>query len=249
MTLGYRRKPTPALDSVDLLISNGTTALVGRNGSGKTSLFRITSTLLRRYDGTLEILGENPRTAAGRVAIRKQLGYLPQDFAFTHTLSVEDFVRYAAWLKGVPSTDVDRRVSECLDVVHLAELSDRKLGALSGGMLRRVGIAQAIVNDPKLVILDEPSSGLDPEQRISLRQLIADLGQERAVVVSTHLIDEAVSFSDSLIFLIEGKVAFAGSSSTLLEIDAEGVPGDTPAERAYVAMHMKHAAETAAYAG
>lgn len=241
LTVSYRSKPRPAVDGASFRLDEGVTSLVGRNGSGKSTTLRILATLQRRYEGEVAVLGLDPRTAVGRAEIRRRSGYLPQDFTFTPSLTVTDFVAYCAWLKGVPKSRRRAAVDTAIESVRLTESRRTKLGALSGGMLRRAGIAQAIVNDPALVILDEPASGLDPEQRIALRDLISQLGRNRTVLTSTHLIDEAAYHSDKILMLIEGRVAFHGNAAELVALDTPDAPGSTPVERAYTGLHMRAA--------
>lgn len=239
--VSYRSKPAPALLDVSFEFGQGVTSLVGRNGSGKTTLLRILATLSHRYTGDVRLLGRDPKSPKGRVVIREQSGFLPQDFTFTPSLTVHDFVSYCAWLKDVPSAELSLRVRDAVYDVGLEDASQVKLGRLSGGMLRRAGIAQAIVNNPKLLILDEPASGLDPEQRILLRELISRLGEDRLVLTSTHLIDEAALHSDAILMLIEGKVAFHGSVEDLERLGDPQAPGVSPVERAYTTLHMHSA--------
>lgn len=238
LTVSYRSEPTPALDGITFRLDKGVTSLVGRNGSGKSTTLRVLAGLHQRYRGNVEILGENPILRHGRQQIRRQTGYLPQSFTFTPSLTVAEFIGYCAWLKGVPGKERKARVDAAIHSVDLDKSRDSKLGALSGGMLRRAGIGQAIVNDPSILILDEPASGLDPEQRIMLRRLVNDLGRDRTVLTSTHLIDEAALHSDQILLLIEGRVAFHGTPASLSSLDVAEALGSTPIERAYTALHF-----------
>lgn len=239
--VSYRSHARAALSGVSFRLDQGVTSLVGRNGSGKSTLLRVLAALHGRYSGSVSIFGDDPRTPAGRARVRQRSGYLPQSFAFTPSLTVTEFVAYCAWLKKVPSPVRAAAVDKAIADVGLAEAGSRKLGALSGGMLRRAGIAQAIVNDPDLLIMDEPASGLDAEQRIVLRDLTSRLGRERIVLTSTHLIDEAAHHSHRIVMLIEGRVAFSGAPSELAVHEAGDAPGDTPIERAYTALHAASA--------
>lgn len=238
VTVVYRSKATPALDDVSFRLGKGVTSLVGRNGSGKSTMLRILAVLHQRYEGTVAILGYDPQSRRGRSQIRSRSGYLPQSFTFTPSLTVTEFVAYCAWLKGIPRAERAAKVDAAVVSVELDRERDTKLGALSGGMLRRAGIAQAIVNDPSVLILDEPASGLDPEQRITLRNLVTALGRDRTVLTSTHLIDEAALHSDRILLLIDGRVAFQGTSAALVALAVPDAPGSTPIERAYTRLHM-----------
>lgn len=239
VTVQYRSKPEPALADVSFRVDKGVTSLVGRNGSGKSTMIRILSSLHQRYDGDVRILGYDPQSRDGRSQIRARSGYLPQSFTFTPSLTVTEFVAYCAWLKGIPRAEHAAKVDAAVVSVELRRERDTKLGALSGGMLRRAGIAQAIVNDPSVLILDEPASGLDPEQRITLRNLITALGHDRTVLTSTHLIDEAAQHSDRILLLAEGRIAFQGTPAALVALAVPDAPGDTPVERAYTRLHMR----------
>lgn len=234
----YRSKPSPALDDVSFRLDKGVISLVGRNGSGKSTTLRILAALQRNYAGEVRVLGNDPKTSRGRYEIRRRSGYLPQSFTFTPSLTVREFVTYCAWLKCVPPHGRNARVDTAIASVDLDRSRNTKLGALSGGMLRRAGIAQALVNDPSMLILDEPASGLDPEQRITLRDLITRLGRDRTVLTSTHLIDEAAHHSNQILMLIDGRVAFHGTAAALSELESRDAPGDTPIERAYTHLHM-----------
>ena len=238
LAVSYRTKPVPALDGVSFCLDEGVTSLVGRNGSGKSTTLRILATLQRGYAGEVTIFGLDPHSRSERMAVRERSGYLPQNFLFTPSLTLQEFVEYCAWLKAVPRREVATRVDEAIDSVGLDSSRRTKLGALSGGMLRRAGIAQAIVNQPDLLILDEPASGLDPEQRIALRDVISALGRDRIVLTSTHLIDEAAMHSDRILMLIEGRTAFDGTPAELAAVEVPGAPGSTPIERAYTGLHM-----------
>lgn len=244
LSVSYRAKATPALDRVSFTIAPGVTSLVGRNGSGKSTLLRVLASLQHRFTGEVSVLGHNPLNSAERRKIRAISGYLPQNFTFTPGLTVQQLVEYAAWLKLLPKQRHKQAATAAIAAVGLQDQADTKLGRLSGGMLRRAGIAQAIVNDPQFLILDEPTSGLDPEQRISLRKLISRLGENRIVLTSTHLIDEAAHSSDRLLLLIAGKLVFHGSGGELAALEQiPDAPGDTPIERAFTSLHMRAAGE------
>src|SRR4051812_20021981 len=162
--------------------------LLGANGAGKTTLMRILAGLLRPSQGRVLVGDHDLGTAAGRTAVKRTLGYLPQDLGVYPDLSAAEFLDYIGLLKGLADRRARHaRVAELLDLVGLADVAGRKLKGFSGGMRRRVGIAQALLNDPRLLIVDEPTAGLDPEERIRFRTLLVGLAGERTILLSTHI--------------------------------------------------------------
>ena len=174
--------------------------------------------------------------AAGRRAVAARLGFLPQVVGFYPNLTLRESVSYAAWLKRVPSGMVPARVTEALARVHLTEHADMKMRALSGGMLHRAGIAQAIVHRPTLVVLDEPAAGLDPEQRIELRSMIRTMAESSAVLLSTHVVEDIRYIADQVLILREGRLVFAGRVDALAEMARPGERGDNDLERGYLSV-------------
>lgn len=241
VSVTYRAGGVTALDDVSCVLSPGVTALLGRNGSGKTTLMRVAATLFRDFIGNAMVLGADPRRRGLLAEVRGRIGYLPQSFSFTPSVTVEDFLGYAAWLKKVPGARADAAVEEAIEFAQLGRYRRAKLGALSGGTLRRAGVAQAMVNDPELLILDEPAAGLDVEQRLNLLALITELGSSRTVLYSTHMIEEVAAISQQLVLLIEGRVAFVGESGELERLGAGDpeTPGATALERGYVRLHER----------
>lgn len=237
VSVTYRSGGVTALDDISCELSTGVTALLGRNGSGKSTLMRLAATLSRRFVGEVTVLGADPRRGGSLAGVRGRIGYLPQSFTFTPGVTVEDFLGYVAWLKRVPRGKTKAAVDAAIEFAQLDGYRRTKLGALSGGTLRRAGVAQAMVNDPELLILDEPAAGLDVEQRLNLRSLISELGATRTVVYSTHMIDEVAAISQQLILLIEGRIAFAGDAASLEQWGAGEAPGTTVLERGYVRLH------------
>jgi ABC-2 type transport system ATP-binding protein len=217
--LGRRAKSyggVAALVDLDLDLGPGITGLLGPNGAGKTTLIRILATLLAPTAGEVRVNGWRAAGAQDRVEIRRRLGYLPQDLGLYPRFSVFEFVDYLAILKELDDpADRHRRVRAALEAVELEDLAGRKVRTLSGGMRRRVGIAQAIVADPELLLLDEPTTGLDPEQRMRFRQLIASLGTHRTVVLSTHLVEDVAAVCTQVVVLWQGRVRFRGTPSEL----------------------------------
>lgn len=206
-----------ALDGVDLEIQTGMFGLLGPNGAGKTTLMRILAGILRPTSGEVRAGGNDASTEAGRTAIKRVLGYLPQDLGLYPNLKAREFLDYVGILKGLEDEKTRRRrVEELLDTVGLSDVAKRKLGGFSGGMRRRVGIAQALLNDPRLLIVDEPTAGLDPEERIRFRNLLSDLAGARTVLLSTHIVEDVAQTSRELAVLDGGRVLFRGTSEGLI---------------------------------
>ncbi len=205
-----------ALTDVSLDIGPGITGLLGPNGAGKTTLLRILATVLEPSQGTVRAGRWDPSRPADRTEVRRQLGYLPQDLGLYPRFTVFEFVDYMAILKEIADpADRHRRVQAALTAVGLQDRARSRIRTLSGGMKRRVGIAQAIVADPGLLLLDEPTTGLDPEQRIRFRQLIARLGEHRTVLLSTHLVEDVAAICGKVVVLWEGRVLFYGTPQEL----------------------------------
>ncbi|MDQ3956712.1 MAG: ABC transporter ATP-binding protein [Actinomycetota bacterium] len=207
-----------ALDGVTLSLSHGVTGLLGPNGAGKTTLMRILSTLLAPTKGTVRIDGLDPTHPRERLALRRRLGYLPQDLGLYPRFTVFEFVDYVAILKELRDRrERHLRVAAALRAVGLGEVAGRRIKTLSGGMARRVGIAQALVAEPDLMILDEPTAGLDPQQRARFRELLASLGDRRQVVLSTHLVEDVAAICTSVVVLWAGRAVFHGTPAELRE--------------------------------
>jgi len=217
-----------ALRDIDLELRPGITGLLGPNGAGKTTLLRILATLLDPSAGSVGVDAWDPANVRDRTEIRRRLGYLPQDLGLYPRFTAFEFVDYIAILKELKDRDDrHRRVRAALESVGIEEVAGRKIRTLSGGMKRRVGIAQAIVADPGLVLLDEPTTGLDPEQRIRFRQLIAGLGEHRTVVLSTHLVEDVAAVCTSVVVLWQGRVLFNGPPVEL-RAAADGMVWNAP---------------------
>jgi ABC-2 type transport system ATP-binding protein len=223
-----------AVDGVSLDAGLGVLGLLGPNGAGKTSLLRMLATVLPPSSGQIRLLGRDPRQTAGRREIRCRLGYLPQSLGYYPAFTVAEFVEYFALLKEMPPSRVPSAVAEAVERVDLGAKARSRLRTLSGGMLRRVGIAQAIVNDPDLLLLDEPTAGLDPEQRVSFRALLRDLGQQATVVVSTHLVEDVGAACSEVAMMDAGRIVFRGTPDELITRgETGGGVGDAPLERGY----------------
>ncbi|HEX8220129.1 MAG TPA: ABC transporter ATP-binding protein [Chloroflexia bacterium] len=193
-----------ALKDISIRCGTGMLGLVGPNGAGKTTLMRIIATLLDQTGGQVSWNGRDTREDGALV--RMALGYLPQDFGLYPELTARQFLRYIAAMKAVPANLARARVDEVIELVHLERDADRKLGTYSGGMKQRVGIAQALLNDPELLIVDEPTAGLDPEERIRFRILLSGLTSDRLIILSTHIIGDVEAVANRLVLLKEGRV-------------------------------------------
>ena len=237
---------TQVLKGIDLEIGNGVFGLLGPNGAGKTTLLRTLATAMRPGGGSLRLLGYDPSSHAERREFRRRLGYLPQQFGYYRNFTVWEFVEYFALLKEVPTGEINEKVAQAIRRVGLEDRARKKLKTLSGGMLRRVGIAQAIVNEPVLLLLDEPTAGLDPEQRVSFRQLIREMGEHGTVIVSTHLVEDVGAACSEVAVMGEGRVLFRGTPAGLIALGSEDGVGDSPLERGYTAALGRARAEAAA---
>jgi ABC-2 type transport system ATP-binding protein len=205
-----------ALNDVDLTISGGMFGLLGPNGAGKTTLMRILAGILRPTSGQLTIGDFDGNTERGRTAIKRVLGYLPQDLGVYPDLSAREFLDYIGILKGMDDRNVrQNRVNQLLEVVSLTNVANRKLKTFSGGMKRRIAIAQALLNDPKLLIVDEPTAGLDPEERIHFRNLLSELAGNRTVLLSTHIVEDIAQTCQNLTIMNDGYVIFQGTTADL----------------------------------
>jgi ABC-type multidrug transport system ATPase subunit len=229
-----------AVDGLDLTLGPGVHGLLGPNGAGKTTLMRALATVVRPKDGRLRLLGRDVRQRKTLRALRARLGYLPQHFGFYPRFTVRDYVEYMAWLREVPATAVPAATQHAIDRVGLTDRADSRLRSLSGGMLRRAGIAQAIVNEPELLLLDEPTVGLDPGQRVEFRELLRDLGDTSCVLVSTHLVEDVVAACTNVLLLDAGRLVFRGRPEELARLGATDGVGDSAAERGYSVLLREH---------
>jgi ABC-2 type transport system ATP-binding protein len=236
-----------AVDAVSLEAGLGVLGLLGPNGAGKTSLLRMLATVLPPSSGEIRLLERDPGRTADRREIRRRLGYLPQNLGYYPAFTVVEFIEYFALLKEVPSARVPRAVAAAVERTDLGTKAKSRLRTLSGGMLRRVGIAQAIVNDPDLLLLDEPTAGLDPEQRVGFRALLRSLGETSTVVVSTHLVEDVGAACSEVTLMDTGQIVFRGTPDDLVARGEGHGIGDSPLERGYSA--VLQAARTAAHGG
>ncbi len=202
-----------ALDDISFCVGSGVFGLLGHNGAGKTTFMKALVTVLSPSTGTIRVCGFDSRKQGNEV--RERIGYLPQELAMYPSLSVFDFVNYMAELKGIHDK---KAVNEVLEQVEMLEFSKRKIKQLSGGMKRRVGIAQALIGNPKILVVDEPTAGLDPEERVRFRGLLSRYAREgRTVLLSTHIVEDVHQLCEELAVLRKGRLFYAGTSAALLE--------------------------------
>ena len=216
--VGVRFGSSLALDKIDLTLGPGITGLLGPNGAGKTTLMRVLATVLAPDSGSTTLLGHDPNAAEGRLQIRRRLGYMPQEPGFYRDFTVFEFVDYVAILKQM--TDRRKRhdeVRRVLGDVDLASVAREKVRALSGGMRRRLALAQSLLGRPDLLLLDEPTAGLDPEQRLRFRQVVSQLPNRPIVLLSTHQTEDVVALCERVVVLAEARVRFDGNPAALVE--------------------------------
>lgn len=196
-----------AVDRVSCTLSPGVIGLLGANGAGKTTLMRMVCGILKPTSGTVK-LGQYDVTDSG---YRNQLGYLPQDFGYYPEFTGMDFMLYIATLKGLDKGTAKRRSRELLESVNLLEASGKKIKTYSGGMKQRLGIAQVMLNNPQLVVLDEPTAGLDPKERVRFRHIIEDIGKKSIVLLSTHIVSDIEKAADRILVIKDGQKVFDGT--------------------------------------
>ena len=217
-------KGTAALDEVSMDLQQGVVGLLGPNGAGKTTLLRILATVLGADAGSVRILGHDPTQGAQRTEIRRRLGYLPQELGYPRGFTAYGFVDYMAVLKEWDEPNPRRQqVRAALDKVGLTDLSTKRIRALSGGQRRRVGLAQALLGEPQFLVLDEPTTGLDPEQRVLLRQVLAEAGRTATVLVATHQTEDVAALCERVVVLDGGAVRFDGAVRDLVGLAQDKV--------------------------
>jgi ABC-2 type transport system ATP-binding protein len=214
------RRGVRALDKFSLELKPGVLGLLGPNGAGKTTLMSILATITKTTEG--HVLWNGADVARDPDVLRSVLGYLPQDFGVYPNLSAAEFLQYLAAVKGLDAATSARRIDELLELVNLTEVRKRPLGGFSGGMKQRVGIAQALLNDPQLLIVDEPTAGLDPEERVRFRNLLSDLSGERIVILSTHIVSDVEATATDIALIAKGTlVAHATPEALLLQVEGK----------------------------
>lgn len=205
---------TRALQGIDLKIGTGVFGLLGPNGAGKTTFIRIIATLLPPTSGRATVFGYD--VVHDKIPIRKMLGYLPQEYGAYPKLTGWEYLEYIAILKGIRHPE--QQIRELLAQFHLTEVAKRRVTSYSSGMLRRLGIAQALLGNPKVLLVDEPTGGLDPEERVRFREFLMDLGGKRIVVLSTHLVEDVAMACERLAVLKEGKIVYQGTTQGLIQV-------------------------------
>lgn len=226
---------TGLLKDFSLCLSSGLTALLGPNGAGKSTVMALMATVLRSDSGDIEVCGHNVMSAAGRAAARRLIGWLPQRFDLVGSMTLRDTVAYAAWCNGVDGRLAGAVAERSLAIVELEDRARERVRRLSGGQRQRLGLAAVLSHDPRVLILDEPTVGLDPEHRVRIRRYLHREARDRVVLVSTHLIEDATRLCKELVILNEGQIRFKGAVDALVQV----VPEETnqklasPAEMAY----------------
>ncbi len=204
-----------AVDRLDGEFGNGVYGLLGANGAGKTTLMRMICGILTPTSGEIKLDGVNNLDMGEE--FREQLGYLPQDFGYYPEFKAKEFMLYIAALKGLPPANAKRRADELLEMVGLKEVANKKIKTFSGGMKQRLGIAQAMINDPKILVLDEPTAGLDPKERVRFRNLISDIASDRLVILSTHIVSDVEYIADEILMMKNGAFIARGTVTELVE--------------------------------
>lgn len=205
VTKQYKNKL--AVDRLSFNLTEGVTGLLGANGAGKTTLMRMMAGILTPTGG--EITADS--ISVNTEEYRALLGYLPQDFGYYPEFTARDFILYIASLKGIEKQAAKRKAAELLELVGLSDVAKKKIKSFSGGMKQRVGIAQALVNDPAILILDEPTAGLDPKERVRFRNLIADIGKHSIVLFSTHIVSDIEHIADKVLMMRDGQLIYNGA--------------------------------------
>ena len=199
-----------AVDRISTVFRPGVIGLLGANGAGKTTLMRMICGILRLTGGTISFQDEGTLDASEEL-YRDALGYLPQDFGYYPDFTGKDFLMYLAALKGLDKHTARRKCAELLRIVSLESAAGKKIKTYSGGMKQRLGIAQAVLNDPKILVLDEPTAGLDPKERVRFRNLIAELGKDSIVILSTHIVSDVEHIADRILMMKDGQFIYDGT--------------------------------------
>lgn len=215
MDVEKRYKDKEAVHRVNYTFTKGVYGLLGENGAGKTTFMRLICGVLKPTEGRIDC--DNFEISGMGAEYRKLLGYLPQNFGFYGNFTAERFLRYMAALKALPKEYAEQRIEELLDIVELKSVRKKKLKTFSGGMIRRVGIAQALLNNPEILVLDEPTAGLDPKERVRFRNVISSLGKDRIILLSTHIVSDIEYIADRILIMKNGKIIQEGTEQEITQ--------------------------------
>ena len=213
--ISKRFKDKIAVDDVSLTLTTGVWGLLGANGAGKTTLMRMIADIMTPSSGTISFNGKDIHKMGAEY--RNIFGFLPQDFGYSRDFTVKDYLEYVAALKDVPHKETTKKINHLLDILTLSDVKEKKIAKLSGGMKRRVGIAQAMLNDPKILVMDEPTAGLDPGERVRFRNFISEFSHDRIVLISTHIVSDIEYIATRNAIMKEGKIVDVGTTKELVK--------------------------------
>ena len=213
--ISKRFKDKTAVDDVSLTLTTGVWGLLGANGAGKTTLMRMIADIMTPSSGTISFNGKDIHKMEAEY--RNIFGFLPQDFGYSRDFTVKDYLEYVAALKDVPHKETTKKINHLLDILTLSDVKEKKIAKLSGGMKRRVGIAQAMLNDPKILVMDEPTAGLDPGERVRFRNFISEFSHDRIVLISTHIVSDIEYIATRNAIMKEGKIVDVGTTNELVK--------------------------------
>ena len=216
-----RFKDMMAVDDVSLTLTTGVWGLLGANGAGKTTLMRMIADIMDPSNGSISFDGEDIRKMGADY--RNIFGFLPQDFGYSRDFTVKDYLEYVAALKDVPPRETTKKINHLLDILTLSDVKGKKIAKLSGGMKRRVGIAQAMLNDPKILVMDEPTAGLDPGERVRFRNFISEFSHNRIVLISTHIVSDIEYIANEIWLMKDGELMHKGSADEIINSMPETV--------------------------